>query len=391
MIDIFDNYILQREELLARIAQELQLDKTRLNRMESAYNAVAELLKKDEDFFDGLIIEVYAQGSKRIGTTVRPINEEDFDLDVVLHIYDPYYNHTPEQIYNALVKALEKHAYYKSIMEKKKRCVRLNYKSDFHMDILPACMPNHFEKEMIKIPEKALRNWSSGNPKGFSGWFLGIANSVKEPMLIKHAEVLLKAQIETEELPKELYLKTPLQRAVQLLKRYRDIYFQNRDYRVSSVVITTLTAQFYQGESSIFESLDNIVSRIKSNYTEAVNRGYKFKVLNPVNPEEDFTDSWTSQHYESFYSFVTDFYKKWQNLKDSFETSKEDYIDLFGEGIYKKSLNEQFRMFSKSTSNPLARSSGLIIGGTAYTNAKGNINTDTGLKNGAHHNFGGEY
>jgi len=51
MIDIFDNYILQREELLARIAQELQLDKTRLERMESAYNAVAELLKKDEDFF----------------------------------------------------------------------------------------------------------------------------------------------------------------------------------------------------------------------------------------------------------------------------------------------------------------------------------------------------
>lgn len=391
MIDIFDNYILQREELLARIAQELQLDKTRLERMESAYNAVAKLLKEDEFFFDDLIIEVYAQGSKRIGTTVRPINEEDFDLDVVLHIYDPYYNHTPEQIYNALVKVLEKHAYYKSIMEKKNRCVRLNYKNDFHMDILPACMPNYFDKEMIKIPEKALRNWSSGNPKGFSGWFLGIANSVKEPMLRKYADVLLKAQIETEELPKELYLKTPLQRAVQLLKRYRDIYFQNRDYRVSSIVITTLTAQFYQGESSIFDAIDNIVSRIKSNYSDAVNRGHKFKVLNPVNPEEDFTDSWTSQHYESFYSFVTDFYKKWQSLKDSFETSKEDYIELFGEGVYKKSLNEQFRRFSKSTNNPLARSSGLIIGGSAYTNAKGNINTEIGLKNGAHHNFGGEY
>lgn len=122
MIEIFDNYILQREELLARIAQELQLDKTRLERMESAYNAIAELLKKDEDFFDGLIIEVYAQGSKRIGTTVRPINDKDFDLDVVLHIYDPYYNHTPEKIYNALVKVLEKNGYYKSIMEKKKMC-----------------------------------------------------------------------------------------------------------------------------------------------------------------------------------------------------------------------------------------------------------------------------
>jgi len=119
MIDIFNNYILQREELLARIAQELQLDKTRIERMESAYNAVAELLRNDKDFFDGLVIEVYAQGSKRIGATVRPINNSDFDLDVVLHIFDPYYRHSPQEIYNALVKALEKDGYYKTILEKK--------------------------------------------------------------------------------------------------------------------------------------------------------------------------------------------------------------------------------------------------------------------------------
>src|SRR5690606_20885752 len=129
----------------------------------------------------------------------------------------------------------------------------------------------------------------------------------------------------------------------------------------------------------------------KSNYMEAISKGYKFKVVNPVYPDEDFTDSWTGKHYESFYGFVNDFYKKWQNLNNSFETSKEDYMKLFGEGVYKKSLNEQFKLFSKSTNDPLAKSSGLIIGGTAYTNAKGDISTNTGLKNGYHHNFGGDY
>lgn len=397
MIDIFENYTLQREELLARIAQELELNKTRLQRMESAYNTLAEFLKNDNDFFEDLEIEVYAQGSKRIGTTVRPINNEDFDLDVVLHIYDPYYNHTPEQIYNALLNSLSNNEYYKSIMEKKKRCVRLNYKSDFHMDILPACMPNSFEKESIKIPEKALKIWSSANPKGFSLWFLKIAESVEAPMLRKYAEVLFesqmsfKAQVEKEELPKELYFKTPLQRAVQLLKRYRDIYYHNRDYRVSSIVITTLAARLYQGENSIFEALNNIVTRINSGYIDSVNGGYKFKVLNPVNPEEDFTDSWTAKHYESFYSFISDFGKRWRNLSNSFETSKEDYIKLFGEGVYKKTLEEQFQVFYKSTNNSLAKSGGEIMGGIALTNSKGNINTHTGLKNGTHHNFGGNY
>lgn len=389
MIDIFKDYFIQREELLARIAQELQLDKSRSERMETAYNSVSGLLKRDNDFFDKLEIEVYAQGSKRIGTTVKPINGEDFDLDIVLHIYDPYYNHTSEEIFNALVRSLEKDPYYKEIMEKKKRCVRLNYKSDFHMDILPGCMPNLFQNEMIMIPEKALKSWSSGNPKGFSNWFLEIAAMAKNPFLKRYSDVLLKAQVETEKLPEELYLKTPLQRAVQLTKRYRDIYFQKKDFRISSIVLTTLIAQFYEGEESIFEALDQVLNRIKSSYLAAFNRNVKFKVINPVNPEEDFTDSWTNSHYQAFYAFISDFHKRWNNLKNSFESSKEDYIELFGEGIYKKVLSDQSLNFRNTTSDNLAKSVGLISSGKALTDAKGNINSKSGYKNEPHYNYGG--
>lgn len=389
MIDIYKDYFLQREELLARIAQELQLDKSRAERMEIAYNAVADLLKTDNDFFEDLEIEVYAQGSKRIGTTVKPINGEDFDLDIVLHIYDPYYNHTPEEIYNALVRSLKNDSYYREIMEKKKRCVRLNYKSDFHMDILPGCMPDHFQKEMIKIPEKALKSWSSGNPKGFSAWFLELASSAKDPYLKRYSDVLLKAQVETEKLPEELYLKTPLQRAVQLTKRFRDIYFQDKDFRVSSIVLTTIIAQFYKSEDSIFETLDQVLNRIKSSFLDAVKSQVKFKVINPVNPEEDFTDSWTDRHYQTFYTFITDFHNKWTNLKNSFESSKEDYIKLFGEGIYKKALSEQALNFRNATSDVLSKSVGLISSGKALTDSKGNINSISGSRNEPHYNYGG--
>jgi len=390
MIDIFKDYVLQREELLARIAQELQLDKTRLERMETAYNAVADVLKKDEDFFNDLEIEVYAQGSKRIGTTVKPINGPDFDLDTVLHIYDVYNNHSPNEVYNALVRSLEKDSYYKTIMEKKKRCVRLNYKSDFHIDILPACMPNNWDEENILIPEKALLGWSSGNPKGFGNWFLNISNSAKQPMLKQYSQILLEAKVESEPLPPELYLKTPLQRAVQLFKRYRDIYFEGKSHPVSSIVITTLVASFYQGENSIFETIDNVAGRIKDDYLQSVNNGSRFKVFNPVNSAEDFTDSWTEKNYQSLYNFITDFYIRWQNLKSSFETGKEDYIELFGEGIYKKSLNEQFKAFSKSTSNDLIKASALIVGGSAYTDVKGNVNVNQGIRNEHHRNYGGK-
>lgn len=388
MIDIFHDYRLQREELLARIAQELQLDKTRLERMETAYNAVYDLLKKDEDFFKDLDVEIYSQGSKRIGTTVKPINDEDFDLDTVMHIYDLYSNYTPTQIYNALVKVIESNDYYKSIYEKKDRCIRLNYKSDFHMDILPACMENDYDKERIAIPEKRLQSWSSGNPKGFAKWFLQIANSVKSSMLRSYTQQLLEAKVESEPLPDELYEKTPLQRSVQLIKRYRDMYYQNREYKVSSIVLTTLMARFYNGEESIFDAIDNITSRIKNGYLEAVNSNLRFKVLNPVNSNEDFTDSWTDKHYLSFYNFINDFYTKWQILKSDFETSGHEYIELFGEGIYKKSLAEQIKAFSSTSSDVITKANGVILGDKAFTDSKGQINETKGTRNEPHHNFG---
>ena len=111
MSNIFNRYEIRREELLARIAQQLELDPSRRGRMESAYNAVFELLKKDEDFFNDIEIELYPQGSKRIGTTVKPINGDDFDLDVVLHIFELYADHDPVTVYDDFVKALEKNDY----------------------------------------------------------------------------------------------------------------------------------------------------------------------------------------------------------------------------------------------------------------------------------------
>ena len=63
---------LQREDILTRIAVSLELDETRKQRMESAYNAVYDILEKDEVFFSKVDFLVYPQGSKAIGTTVKP-------------------------------------------------------------------------------------------------------------------------------------------------------------------------------------------------------------------------------------------------------------------------------------------------------------------------------
>src|SRR5581483_5242004 len=55
--------------------------------------------------------------------------------------------------------------------------------------------------------------------------------------------------------------------------------------RPISIIITTVAAQAYQGETDIGSALDGILTRITINNS-------KPRVPNPVNPVEDFADKW---------------------------------------------------------------------------------------------------
>ena len=56
----------------------------------------------------------------------------------------------------------------------------------------------------------------------------------------------------------------PLERSVQILKRRRDVYFYEQDDQATaSIILTTLAAEAYQGELSIFETIDRIITYIE--------------------------------------------------------------------------------------------------------------------------------
>lgn len=391
MEDIFQNYHLQREELLARIAENLQLDETRKVRMEQAYKAISTLIDLDEGFFKDLSIDVYPQGSVLTGTTVKPYLGSEFDLDVVLQINTLYTEFSPSELYDALLTKLKNDGRYADKIEKKNRCIRIRYANDFHMDILPGCLVVVGET-ILHVPDRALRDWTITNPKGFGIWFLGRANATtEEPILERYYKGLtVELRAETEALPNDsYYLKKPLQRAVQLVKRYRDIFFsKNDEFATSSIVLTTIMALNYRGENSIYTTIDNAINRIRVQYSEAISRGKKFRVENPVLSNEWFTDSWTDGHYDEFYRFIEDFHGKWSKLKLGFEHSASAYVELFDEGIYKKSLSDQIAALSKFSASKLTRANSLILTGIAQTSPSGNIQDNGGYSNKSHHNYG---
>lgn len=369
----FQNKYVQLDDLLDRMAESLQLDKTRYELMIQHYEAIKKWIEADELFFKPFKYELYPHGSVRIRTTVKPIGKDEFDLDIALHLKIQWSNHTPEKIYSELKRRLSEHSIYKEKMELKNRCIRLNYSGDFHMDILPGIQETEWDEDKLRIPDRLLGYWVSSNPRGYAKWFLNKANTVKISLLEK--------ALRAENLPSNDYEdKKPLQRAVQLIKRYRDIYFQDDDsFKTSSIVLTTIAGLNYNGEESIFLAVENIINQIRQH---TFYNSTRIKVLNPVNPEEDFTDKWEKEprYYQAFRAFCEHLYEQWQELKKDNGIISEGRIlkGLFGDDLYSRAQISQVDIIEKArNANQLGinRNSGIIGGIGVATTAPVKSNT----------------
>ena len=77
------------DDLLFRICVELQLDETRRKLAEASYRSVGALLES-QPAIAALRPTIYAQGSIRLDTTVKPLAGDEFDLDVVCEFAAPH-------------------------------------------------------------------------------------------------------------------------------------------------------------------------------------------------------------------------------------------------------------------------------------------------------------
>lgn len=345
--DLLLNREVQLDDILNGIAKSIQLDNSRRERMESAYNSVNRWLDEDEGFFKKYDSEVYIQGSVKIGTAIKPFSGDEFDLDTVLQVEISSSEITPERLYNELKRRLAEHDTYKPKIELKNRCVRLDYEGDFHMDILPACSSSRVNDE-INIPDREKSAWLISSPKGYTDWFLRKSKS--------YEYILLEKAYAHEDLPDEepVEFKDPLKRSVQLVKWFRNEYFKdNLEQRPSSIILTTLYAKYYDGETSIFNSLKSATNKIL-NEIQTVNPG-KISVTNPVNQNENFGDKWEKDDelYKHFVDFIKNFLETLISLDNSENRINEGKIlkKAFGDTPVIEAYNSQSEFINQKRKN----------------------------------------
>jgi hypothetical protein len=331
-----------REDLnivLAKIAQRLDLDETRYKNANEKYVAVSDWLVKDGSLLEEYSPEIYPQGSFKLGTIVKPLTTDEYDIDLVCELKK--YSGNPQEIKDLVGRRLkENQIYTPPMLEEKNRCWRLIYKGDFHLDILPARQQNGLNPidTTIEIPDKELKEWTVSNPKGYAEWF-----AIVMAQQFDRNRILLasKENKSIEEVP-DYQVKTTLQQVIQLMKRNRDIVFNDdQDDKPNSIIIATLAALSYSNQSDLFETLLTLLRDMPSKVT--FENGIPW-VKNPVNQEENFADKWEKfpARKEKFMAWVHDLQKKLDSCSmiQSIEEVEEYLEELFGESVTQFAVEE---------------------------------------------------
>lgn len=335
------------DKIYRELAESLNISKTMLDEVVSSYEAVGNYLGQMEKDLD---IRIFPQGSLSLGTVVRPIEndiEGDYDVDLIC-LLENGSQLLAKDIKNIVGDRLkESNLYNKMLDEEGKRCWTLQY-SKFHMDVLPSVPLNskvvldkHNLNTKIRITHKNENNEyldKNSDPKAYREWFI----KEMEQTFKENRQFLAESRnVEIEKI-KLSQIRTPLQMAIQILKRHRDILFQNRAHKPISIIITTLAAKAYNGEKNLFEAIQNILANMEK-YIEVDEVG-NVMICSPTVRSENFADKWIEEPIkkDAFYSWLSkakkDIVENPLNFTDGMGAMKNNMRTIFGTRV----VNESF-------------------------------------------------
>jgi hypothetical protein len=249
---------------------------------------------------------------------------------------------------------MESGVYLPMLDKEGRRCWTLVYANGakFHMDILPAipnldfravlknyAVPDNLANTAIAITDITHPNyeyidpdWPRCNPLGYAEWFRS-RMIVQFEALRKYMAEALKADIHAVPAYR---VKTPLQRGIQLMKRHRDITFENKDDKPASIVITTLAALSYTNEIDLVQAVTSVVNGMPTHIS--MKNGIPW-VENPVDPTENFVDRWQDPKYPDRQADFFNWHQKLQyDLQTVLECEDIDQVcellvPMFGERV----------------------------------------------------------
>lgn len=299
--------------LFELLVESLDIPPSLYARALSRHTSLGQWLCRDGSRLRAFNPHVSSQGSFRHGTVVRPlVADAEYDLDNVTTLTLSKASVTQKalkELYGLEMRDYAREHGMLVLPEEKSRCWRLRYADEvkFHLDSLPSLVEDEnfvrtlrlrnvseeLAKRAIAITDKRhpayaelTMLWPTSNPRGFARWLesrMGTFADAQRRELVQRRAYATVESVPTYE------LKTPLQRAIQLLKRHRDVMFvDNPDVAPISMILTNLAGHAYGGEADVYDAVRGVLSRMLK-YV----RSERPRVPNPTHPDEDYADKWS--------------------------------------------------------------------------------------------------
>ena len=310
------------DDFEAFLREEVNLNQTRLDRLQESVDALENFLS-EHDIFGKMFLDFIPAGSWAHRTIIRPVHENDeFDADVLFFVKERT-DWQPKDYNENLWSAFRSHETYKSLAQRKTRCVRIDYTGDFHIDVVPYLERSSLHYVTNRSKPGGVGRFELSDPESFTAWI-----------------------DERQRLTNGHFIKT-----VRLIKYLRD--FKNTFDCKSIILMTLLGNQVNQVEASqspaLYADVPSTLITLVGKLAKALPTTMP-DILDPAGTGDNFSarykDEWD---YSNFRTRMINYAKRMQAAYDekNRDVAIEKWQELFGDAFKpgtstSKALSEPF-------------------------------------------------
>ena len=284
------------EEFNRFVSDEVDVNPSRRRDLNRHTTAVTTFLSQNLDGYQSN----ERQGSYALDTINRPVNDGEYDVDILLFIKNVHRKRAQDYI-DELYACLRNHPDLADKLRKKTRCVTVKYAGNFSLDVMP-CIKRGERLYVCNIEDNQLEPTDG---TGYREWF-----NMKTDVTNGH-----------------------LKGTVRLLKYLRD---HKGNFEVPSVLLTTLAGHSVhvneRGKrfNNLPDTLQTVSNRMNA-FLQAVPR--RPRLRNPALRSERFNRHWDDNDY--------------RNFREKFKVYNDRINDACAESDPQASLRKWQRLFGE--------------------------------------------
>lgn len=271
------------------LSRTVNLNKTRIRTLKNRVSGI-EMFIRNNQVFGPAFQKFETQGSWAHGTIIKPSPKSPgFDADVLLYMKEKRGWDAKDYVEN-LYQAFRTHGTYRGIVHRNTRCVVIDYRGEFHIDIVPTIAEQSWlglGPKRTYITNRLENKFEQTNPEGYLSWFN----------------------------EKTAQTNGMLEDVIRMTKYLRDI---KKIFSAKSILLTTILAdqvdtswhsaddvqKFYP---DLPTSLHTIYNRLDSYLQQNDSMPH---IFNPSMENEDFVRHWDEAKYQNFRKWISFYTEK---------------------------------------------------------------------------------